>query len=260
VIAVGNLNIDLIGKVGRPPVRDEKLLLEEFVRRPGGGAANFATACAKLGLKSGLVGCIGNDEFGKEILIELRRKGVNTAWIKVVDAPTGLVISLSTPGGDHFLVAHRGANSFLRPEDIDEDHIKGAKLLHASSVAPEIALAAGSKAKKQGILASLDLGAELAELRKRELLDVIERFDICFMNRRSYRKVFGERPSKKGIPKIFPRKLKLLVVTMGPNGAMATDCSVVVVRPSYEVKVKDTTGAGDAFAAAFDAVWLQAEI
>ena len=257
VIAVGNLNVDLIGKVKKLPARDEKLLLEEFARRPGGGAANFAVACSKLGLKSGFIGCVGDDEFGKEVLTDLRQEGVNTTRIKVVDAPTGLVIALSTAEGDHFLLAHRGANLFLKPEDISADYIKGAKLLHASSVAPKIALAVGSNAKKHKIRTSLDLGAELAELRKGELLDVVELFDICFMNRRSYKKIFGEMPRKEEMLKNFPANLDAMVITMGANGAMATDGSGVIIHPSFKVKVKDSTGAGDAFAAAFDVIWLQ---
>ena len=257
VIAVGNLNVDLIGKVKKLPARDEKLLLEEFARRPGGGAANFAVACSKLGLKSGFIGCVGSDEFGKEVLTDLRREGVDTTQIKIVDAPTGLVIALSTAEGDHFLLAYRGANLFLKPDDISADYIKGAKLLHASSVTPEIALAVGSNAKKHGIQTSLDLGAELAELEKGELLDVVGLFDICFMNRRSYRKVFGETPSERGMLKNFPKNLKAMIVTMGADGAMATDGSEVIFHPSYKVRVEDSTGAGDAFAAAFDVIWLK---
>jgi len=257
VIAVGNLNVDLIGMVKKLPARDEKLLLEEFARRPGGGAANFAVACSKLGLKSGFIGCVGNDEFGKEILADLKQEGVDIARIKIVDAPTGLVIAISTAKGDHFLLAHRGANLFLRPDDISADYIRGTKLLHASSVTPEIALAVGSNAKKHKIRTSLDLGAELAELEKRELLDVVGLFDICFMNRRSYQKVFKEMPSEKGMLKNFPENLEAMVVTMGAGGAMATDGSRTIFHPSYKVKVKDSTGAGDAFAAAFDVIWLQ---
>ena len=257
MIAVGNLNVDLIGRVKKLPTRDEKLLLEEFVRRPGGGAANFAVACSKLGLRAGLIGCVGSDEFGKEVLTDLRRDGVDTTLIKIIDAPTGLVIAISTAEGDHFLLAHRGANLFLKPDDISADYIRGAKLLHASSVTPEIALTVGSNAKKHGIRTSLDLGAELAELGKGELLDVVRLFDICFMNRRSYRKVFGGRLNEEGILKNFPKNLEAMVVTMGANGAMATGGSRVIFHPSYKVRVKDSTGAGDAFAAAFDVIWLQ---
>jgi len=59
--------------------------------------------------------------------------------------------------------------------------------------------------------------------------------------------------------KNFPTSLKALVVTMGAQGAMATDGSRVVRCPPYKVEVMDTTGAGDAFAAAFDVVWLKTE-
>ncbi|MDI6819389.1 MAG: carbohydrate kinase family protein [Candidatus Hodarchaeaceae archaeon] len=257
LIAVGNLNIDLIGRIKGLPARDEKLLLEEFARCPGGGAANFAVACSRLGLKSGFIGCVGSDEFGKEILADLERENVDKTHVKIVDAPTGLVFALSTPGGDHFSVAYRGANLFLKPEDIDDDYIKKTKLLHASSVTPEVALAVGSKAEKYGLLASLDLGAELAELKIGKLLEIIELFDICFMNRRTYKKVFRGRPSKRGILKNFPEGLEVLVVTMGARGAMATDGKSVASGPPYKVEVRDSTGAGDAFAAAFDVVWLR---
>jgi ribokinase len=257
IVAIGNLNIDLIGKVKRLPMRDEKLLLKELVRRPGGGAANFAVACSRLGLKSGLIGCVGSDEFGRDVLSDLRREKVDTTYVKMVDAPTGLVFALSTLEGDHFLVAHRGANLSLKPADIDNDYIKGAKLLHASSVVPEIALAVSSKARKCRIQTSLDVGAELAGLEKGKLLKIVELFDICFLNRRSYKNVFRERPSKSGILKNFPSGLKLLVVTMGARGAIVTDGERAISAPAYKVKVRDSTGAGDAFAAAFDAVWMR---
>jgi len=149
MIAIGNLNVDLIGKVKKLPARDEKLLLEEFAMRPGGGAANFAAACSKLGLKSGFIGCVGNDEFGKELLANLKRHGVDTSRIKIVDAPTGLVIAPSTAKGNHFLLAHRGANLSLKSEDISSEYISGTKLLHASSVTPDIAITVGSGPKSK---------------------------------------------------------------------------------------------------------------
>ncbi len=257
VIAVGNLNIDLIGKIKRLPALDEKLLLDELVRRPGGGAANFAVACSRLGFKSGFIGCVGNDEFGKEILTDLKCEGVDTTRTRVVDAPTGLVFALSTPKGDHFLLTYRGANLSLKPENIDDEYIRGAKLLHASSVAPEIALAVGSEARRQKIYASLDVGAELAELKKRKLIDTVKLFDVCFMNRIAYRKIFKAEPSEKGMLEKFPKGLEVLAITMGGEGAMATDGIKVVARPAYKVQARDSTGAGDAFAAAFDIIWLQ---
>lgn len=257
VIAVGNLNVDLICKVDRLPRRDEKLLTEEFIKRPGGGAANFAVACSKLGLRSGFIGCVGDDALGKEVLEDLRQNDVDTSRIKVVAAPTGMVLSLSTRMGDHFLVAYRGANLHLKPEDVNEDYLKDAKLVHASSVVGEVAKAVGSKARELGILASLDVGAELTALEKGKLLRILGLFDICFMNRRAYKNIFEAGPHRAGLLKDFPKGLGVLVITLGPRGAMATDGENVFFKPAHRVEVKDTTGAGDAFAAAFDAIWMQ---
>ncbi|MCS7131810.1 MAG: carbohydrate kinase family protein [Hadesarchaea archaeon] len=257
VVAVGNLNVDLICKVSKLPREDEKLLADEFVRSPGGGAANFAVACSKLGLQTGFIGCVGDDDFGKWILEDLKRNDVDTSRIKIVAAPTGLVLSLSTRKGEHFLIAHRGANLCLKPEDLDQGYLRSARLVHASSVVEEVAKAVGSRARELGILASLDVGAELSVLGRRKLLRILELFDICFMNRRAYRNLFGDMPSRASLLRNFPVGLKVLVVTLGPKGAAATDGEGIFLEPAYRVEVRDTTGAGDAFAAAFDAVWMK---
>jgi ribokinase len=257
VVAVGNLNVDLICKVDRFPREDEKLLAYEFTRTPGGGAANFAAACSKLGLRAGFIGCVGDDDFGRWILEDLKQNDIDTSRVKIVDAPTGLVLSLSTRRREHFLIAHRGANLHLKPEDVDEDYLRAAKLVHASSVVEKVARAVGGRARELGILASLDVGAELSTLGRGKLLRILELFDICFMNRRAYRNVFRDRPSRASLLRNFPAGLKILAVTLGPEGAAATDGEDVFFKPAYRVEVRDTTGAGDAFAAAFDAVWMR---
>jgi len=257
VVAVGNLNIDLIGRADRLPAKDEKLLLQELTLSPGGGAANFAVGCSRLGLKVGFVGRVGNDEFGLKVLASLRREGIDLSRVKIVRAPTGIVFSLSTLRGDHFLVAHRGANAFLSPADVAKDYLKQARLVHASSVTTRVALAVGSRARRLGILSSLDLGAELSALPKRKLEEILGLFDLCFLNRRAYKEIFGEKPTKRGLVKNFPSGLKVLAVTLGPRGAMACNGRRAFQAPSFKVNIKDTTGAGDAFAAAFVAAWLQ---
>lgn len=257
VIAVGNLNMDLIGRTERLPTKDEKLLFQEFTISPGGGAANFAVACSRLGLRVGFVGRVGEDEFGLRVLSSLRKEGIDLTQVKTVKAPTGIVFSLSTSRGDHFLVAYRGANKFLSPADIPQRYLAQARLVHASSVERELALAVGSRAKRAGVTRSLDLGAELSVLPKRELHEVFGLFDLCFLNRRAYKQVFRERPTKRGLVKNFPSGLKALAVTLGPRGAMVSDGSQAFWAPSFRVNVKDTTGAGDAFAAAFVEAWLR---
>lgn len=251
-MSVGNLNLDIIGKLNALPKSDEKVLLDEFSRKPGGGGANFAVACSKLGLNASFIGCVGNDDFGKEVLEDLGKRGVDTSFIKRVEAPTGMAFIFLTPDYERLLIEYRGANSFLNPSHLKEDILKKASLLHASSVTPEMAVSVGNKAKKFGLKSSLDLGAELTQLENQELLEILKEFDICFMNGETFEDIFDVRPSEKNVLKQHPKGLDILVVTKGSEGAIVTNGNKPISGPTYDVEIKDTTGAGDTFAAVFN--------
>jgi ribokinase len=257
VIAVGNLNMDLIGMMDRLPMADEKALMDKMVLSLGGGGANFAVACSRLGLKVGFIGCVGKDSFGDLVIEKFLAEKIDTSQIKRVAAPTGLAIVLSTHKGEHILVSYRGANLSLKPGDINGEYIKNAKLVHVSSKPPKISKAVVLKAKKLGIDASIDIGAELLKLKNKELSSAIEGYTNCFLNARGFERIFKEKPSKKTIIRRFPGGIKNLVVTLGPKGAVASDGEDFFFCRPPKVNARDTTGAGDAFAAAFNAVWLR---
>lgn len=257
IISIGNLNIDLIGKLAEAPRPDKKVLLDEFNRRPGGGAANFAVACTKLGLNTTFVGSIGKDSFGEEILTDLKERGVETSHVKKSDALTGFAFVFTTPENERFLIEHRGANSNLKTSDVKDKLLEKAGLLHASSVTPEMAADIGEKAGKHKIKTSLDLGAELTKVEKERLSKILEFYDICFMNEGTFEDIFGVKATEENVLGYFPRGLESLVVTLGSRGALATDGEEIIAGPTYDVDVKDATGAGDAFAAAFDMLILE---
>lgn len=252
VISIGNLNMDLIGKLEKLPDPDEKVLLDDFARRPGGGAANFAVACSKLGLKTEFLGCVGSDKFGEEIIADLKKNGVKTSFIKKVEAPTGLAFIFLDPRYERYMIEYRGANSHLDPNILKDGYMEGLKILHTSSVSPQMALEVGKKSEEFDVFSSLDFGAELTELESGETEKIMEVFDVCFMNEETFEKFFGVEASEENVKTHIPSELKYLVVTQGPRGAISTDGKTTSSSPGFDVDVKDTTGAGDAFAAAFD--------
>lgn len=257
IVSIGNINVDFIGKIEKLPKLDEKALLEKLNREPGGGGANFAVACSKLGLESTFVGCVGNDSFGQESLEDLKRNGVNTSHIKKVDTSTGVAFIFLTSENRRLLIEHRGANSYLVPSDMEEELLKKSGLLHASSVTPEIARSIGKRAKEYGLKTSLDLGAELTKIGKEKLLDILKNFDICFVNKETFIDIFERRANEKNISESLPKELRILVVTLGSEGAIVSTGNKTISSPSYEVETKDTTGAGDVFAAIFDKFILE---
>ncbi len=256
IVSIGNLNVDFIGKIEKLPKSDEKALLKRLNREPGGGAANFAVACSRLGLDSTFVGCVGDDNLGQETLEDLKAKGVNTSPVKRVDSSTGMAFIFLTSENRRLLIEHRGANFYLKSSDIKEKLFEEMDLIHASSVTPKIANSIGERSKKYDIRTSLDLGAELTKIERKELLDILENFDICFMNGETYENIFEDEANEENISDSFPGGLEVLVVTLGPEGAIACTDDKAISSPSYSVETKDTTGAGDAFAAVFDKFML----
>ncbi|MFP4005329.1 MAG: carbohydrate kinase family protein [Candidatus Hadarchaeia archaeon] len=252
VISVGNLNIDLIGELDRMPEPDEKTLLRNFARHPGGGAANFAVALEKMGIRSELVARSGKGRFGKELMDSLREFDVGCRFVKRVDTITGFAFVFSTRKGERFLMEHRGANEELVVSDVEDWLMERAELLHGSSLNPRISLELGKKAKDFDLLTSLDLGAELSKLSSDELLEIFKHYDICFMNRGTFVRIFEEKPSEGALSKYIPANMRFLAVTLGSEGALVTDGLSEVRAPGFDVKVESTTGAGDAFAAGFN--------
>jgi len=259
IIGVGNANMDIIVKVQKLPTVDEKILAEDVKFLPGGGASNFAVACSRLGTSTGFIGCVGDDHFGKLILENFRRERVDVSHVKIVRRNTGFVIVISDAQGRYFMVANRGANLELKPENLDEKYISCAKLVHGSSLRSEIAKALGRKAKKFNVFSSIDIGAELAHLGRSEVLEVLENYDFVFLNRTSYRLIFNVNPVRENLLKYFPKGPKVLLITLGEDGVLVCDGKRVIHVPAVKVKVVDTVGAGDAFAAAFLVYFLKTE-
>jgi len=259
IIGVGNANMDIIVKVSRLPTVDEKILAEDVKFLPGGGASNFAVACSRLGASAGFIGCVGDDHFGRLILENFRREGVDVSRVKIVRRNTGFVIAISDVQGRYFMVASRGANLELKPENLDEKYISCAKLVHGSSLRSEIAEALGMKAKKFNVLSSIDIGAELAHLGRSKVLEILRNYDFVFLNRTSYRLIFNASLVRENLLKYFPKGPKILLVTLGEDGVLVCDGKRVIHVPAVKVKVVDTVGAGDAFAAAFLVYFLETE-
>lgn len=258
IIGVGNANVDIIVKVSRLPTVDEKVLAEDVKFLPGGGASNFVVACSRLGMPTGFIGCVGDDYFGKLLLENFRKKNIDISHVKIVEnRNTGFVFAVSDREGKYFMIASRGANMELEPEDLDEKYIGSAKLVHGSSLRAEVAESLGVKARKLNVFSSIDVGAELAHLDREKVVKILESYDFVFLNRTSYKLIFDVDPVKETLLKCFPEGSRVIVVTLGEEGALICDGKKVIHIPAMKVKVVDTVGAGDAFAAAFLVYFLE---
>lgn len=236
----------------------------------GGSAANTAAWLAWHGIAVALAGVIGTDHAGNLRLAELAAAGVDCTGVRrSPDAPTGSVIVLAQATERSFL-NDRGANLLLSPSDVDNAmagpvahvHVSGYTLLDEASRSAGVRALATTRSKGIGSSVDAASAAPLRRVTAGAFRDWIHGADVLFANLEEARVLAGDQPSD---PEELARELadpgrgaaSSVVVKLGAGGAVWADHTGATIRiPAYPAeKVVDPTGAGDAFAAGFLALW-----
>jgi ribokinase len=119
IIVFGSINIDLVATTSRLPVAGETLLGETFFTTPGGKGANQAVALAKLEIPTLMIGPVGNDTFGAELIRNLQISGVNTENILIdKSVSSGLAVITVDHAGENNIIVIPGANGKVDQEDV----------------------------------------------------------------------------------------------------------------------------------------------
>ena len=128
---VGSINMDLVTNAPRFPRMGETLLGTDFNRFMGGKGANQAVAAARLGADVRMIGAVGDDGFGYEMLTNLDREGVCSDCVKTVQGYSSGIANITVAGGENSIVAVSGANFALTPEDVlaHEETIAGSDVV-----------------------------------------------------------------------------------------------------------------------------------
>ncbi len=249
-VAIGNANVDIKIFVERIPNPDESMDALAASVSAGGAASNFAIAAAKIGVESHIVACLGGDNLGRIYLETLKRCGVNTSHVKVVEGMrTGLVVILNVLGEDRRMIESVGANDELTPSDIFDrrDLLTSADEVHMASVRPEIAESVLEVRKD----ASWDPGMRIIRRYRSEVWSLLSKTGKLFLNEREAEAISGEGDPLTYITKIASKGPNEVIVKMGSRGSLAWVEGEIYKVDAIPVKVVDTTGAGDIFAAVY---------
>ncbi len=227
---------------------------------PGGAPANFLAAAAKLGAKTAFIGKVGNDAFGKLLLKTLAAKDIDTSGIIVTDdAFTTLAfVTLDEKGDREFSFARKpGADSMLVPDEVSVDLIKNAKILHMGSLLMTTPQGTASTmraceiARENGVIVSYDPNYrpplwESQEEAKEKMLLGASKADMMKISEEEAEFIFGagRKDAAERILEALPN-LKLVMVTLGGDGAVIKSRKAQVRVTAPSVKPVDTTGAGD---------------
>src|SRR5260370_22674128 len=119
VTVLGSLNMDISVTVPRLPGPGATVLGSAARFTPGGKGANQAVAAARLGADVRMAGCVGDDDFGRQLLAGLHAEGINPDAVRTVPSvPTGLAIIAVDEAGENLIVGAPGANRQVGPADV----------------------------------------------------------------------------------------------------------------------------------------------
>lgn len=244
-------------KVEKLPKVNEHVVCETGRIALGGSAANFARQCTRLGVKTMLVSCVGDDAYGQLAVKEIAQAGVDTSCLLVLEnQPTGIFVYVHDTKDERMIVVEPGANRFLEKRVFEEDKLLDAQLVHVAGAFPMLMNQVTELTTSHGMILSLDPGRAGMDL---DYGKILRRTDLLFVNQRELKDYFKINPSEttlRTFAKSFPG---VMVVKMGNKGAIATDGFEFCTSDVFEVPVVDTLGAGDSFAAGFATAWMRSE-
>ncbi len=251
-VSVGNLNVDITMYVPRLPGPDEGVVADDINIGPGGAASNYAVAVSYYGHIAYLVASSSLDPIVDDVIKQLDGKGVFTRYVKRIEGPPGIVSVYVIPGGERLMVKYRGANELLSPNDVPRELLEKASIIHLATVRPEIAGEIADRAMDLGLLVSYDPGS-YALTDPQKVLRTVKYVSILFLNRREAKAL-----SKHSVESLLERGPFMIVVKKGPGGAfVATHGGKYYSGISRPLNPPvDSTGAGDAFDAFFNAAYL----
>ncbi|MFD2214814.1 ribokinase [Metabacillus endolithicus] len=241
VLVIGSINMDLVTQSNIVPKVGETVLGTSFFTNPGGKGANQAVAAAKLGAYVTMLGCVGEDSFGKDLLENFKCHGVNTKYIKTISNTSTGIASITLSEGDNSIIVVPGANHKLTPEMVRENEkiIAEADILLLQLEIPlESVIESVELAKKYDIPVILN-PAPIQALSK-ELL-----FDVTYITPNEHEQRSLLTSDILTLEEVEQIKKKC-IVTHGSKGVLIYQNQEELI-PSYKVEVVDSTGAGDCF-------------
>ncbi len=232
----------------------KKHILKIIHQSCGGSAANTIIGLSRLGLKTGYIGKIANDPDGKLLLENLQNEKVNTdAVITVDEGRTGNVMGFVDDTGQRALYVDPGVNDLIKPEEIKKEYLQNIKILHLTS------FVGGSIKAQETILdelpstvtVSFDPGRIYAEKGTNYLKKILQRTNILLINEEEFKLLTSEEYNRENIESLFNYNIDVIVIKRGSKGCFVTNKRESHSLEAFQVKCKDTTGAGDAFNAGF---------
>jgi len=251
IVVLGSLNMDLLIRTPRMPLEGETIHGQDLKMIPGGKGANQAVAAAKLGASVAMVGKVGHDTFGTDLVNGLVAYGVDTSLVGVDSgSPTGTAVIIIDQEGENRIIVSAGANGHVIKEDVDqaESFLRQAIVVALQFEIP-LDVVDYALTKASGFGATTILNPAPCRPVSPEFL---ARADYLVLNETETQTLTGHRvnnleEAEDAAQTLLRWGVAEVILTLGESGALLANKEGVTHVPARKVQVVDTTGAGDAF-------------
>lgn len=232
-----------------------KILVEEMHFTIGGGGTNSAVAFSRLGLRTAYIGKMGTRENSKRIVNELEKEKVNTSFIvRSEKARTGYSIILDSKNHDRTILAFKGSNNDLGINEINLKKLKTKWFYFSTMMGKSFKTLEkiADYAAKNHIKIAFNISSYLARKGKKYLKNILKKTSLLVLNKNEAGILVGKADIKKMLIKLSKLGPKIVSITDGKKGVyVLCNNNIFYGKPNNNVKVIESTGAGDAFASSF---------
>ena len=253
ICVIGSINMDLVVNVDEMPKKGQTLIGSDFKEVPGGKGANQAVAASRLGANVCMVGKVGSDGFGQNLLNQLKNNNVDTKYIQIEEGASGVALITVDKNAENAIVVSPGANFKLAQKDIDNciDAIKESNVVVIQLETPIDTIKYALEKSKELDKFTILTPAPAVKLGD----DIIKNVDLLTPNETELEILSGvsinnEDDILKAAQVMLEKGVKKLIVTLGSKGSLYIDKENKIFKKSYKVDAIDTTAAGDSYTGA----------
>lgn len=252
IVVIGSLNMDWVIPVNHTPVEGETILADGYTEVPGGKGANQACAAGKLKGNVSMLGLVGDDEIGDNLINNLKLVNVDVSRIeKSENINSGLALINVNSKGNNSIVVLPGANGRCDIKYIEKniDIIEKSDIVLLQMEIPietvEYVITVSKNLKKQVILNPAPAPDSLSD-------EVLSNIDILTPNETELEKISGKNVKTvedaiEASKSLLSRGVKNIIATLGEKGALLVNKDEVKEFKALKVDAVDTTAAGDSF-------------
>lgn len=245
ISVIGSCNMDITVEADRRPGAGETVMGNRLIVSPGGKGANQAVAAARLGYEVYMVGCVGDDAYGKMMLDALAKSGVKIDYVETLENVTTGTAHITLAEGDNSIIVIKGANDLVSREIIDKDWdvISKSSLVMLQHEIPMDTIGyIIDRCYEAGVPVMLN-PAPYMDIPQ----EWIDKVTYLTPNEHEAALMFDGMDRDE----ILKSQAGKVIMTAGGDGVLYGENDEVVHVEGFIVPVVDTTGAGDTFNGAF---------